>query len=120
MSTPFGALVREHRVAARLSLTDVAEAIGVKKVYVGEVERGERGPFTRDRWKALLKAIPTLSVEMLEQAAKESQPVRIDLSRSPTEYQRVGQAFARRAQNQDLAPELLSQLLAMLEGGDGK
>lgn len=120
MSTPFGALVREHRVAARLSLTDVAEAIGVKKVYVGEVERGERGPFTRDRWSALLKAIPTLSLAMLERAAEASQPVRIDLSRSPMEYQRVGQAFARRAQNQDLDPELLSRLLAMLEGGNGK
>lgn len=116
MPTPFGTLVRKHRVAAKLSLTDVATIIGVKKVYLGEVERGERGPLSRDRWGSLLQALPTLRSEMLESAAEASRPLRIDLSRSPAEYREVGLAFARRAENQDLNPELLSKLLAMLEG----
>lgn len=65
----FGQVLREHRTAAGLSLSQVAKAIGIGKVYLGEVERGERGPLVRERWAALIQVLPTLNMRMLEGAS---------------------------------------------------
>lgn len=71
MSTPFGAHIRRLRLAARLSLRDVAKATGMSHVYIGEVERGRRGPFIRERWPLLTGAIPGLTLEDLQRLAVE-------------------------------------------------
>lgn len=60
MSSCFGRLIREHRVQAKLSLTDVANAIDVSAIELGAVERGEAMLPPR-YWEALTKAIPTLT-----------------------------------------------------------
>lgn len=49
MSTPFGNLIRNYRVAAKISLRRAADALEVSHVYWSEVERGRRGPFARAR-----------------------------------------------------------------------
>jgi transcriptional regulator with XRE-family HTH domain len=54
----FGETIRLWRVQRGLALRDVAKACGCSYVYIGEVERGDRGPFTAemtDRVCAALK-----------------------------------------------------------------
>ena len=45
----FGEIVREARQRAGLSLEKLAVQLGVTKVYVSDVERGMRKPFTQPR-----------------------------------------------------------------------
>jgi transcriptional regulator with XRE-family HTH domain len=49
----FGEIIRASRRKLNKSLQDVADAIGVTPVYVSEVERGKRPPFTPERLPAL-------------------------------------------------------------------
>jgi transcriptional regulator with XRE-family HTH domain len=53
-SEPFGELIRASRRRLNKSLQEVADALGVTAVYVSEVERRKRPPFTMER-------LPTLS-----------------------------------------------------------
>ncbi len=71
MSSVFGAYLRRCRIDAQLSLRDVAKAVGISHVYLGEVERGRRGPLVRSRWPALCEAIPRLSLKELHRLAVE-------------------------------------------------
>jgi transcriptional regulator with XRE-family HTH domain len=45
----FGEILREARKNAGLSLSKLAVQLGVTKVYVSDVERGLRNPFTQQR-----------------------------------------------------------------------
>ena len=51
--SPFGNYIRRMRVASGRSLREVADAIGISHVYLGEVERGVRGPLMESHWDAL-------------------------------------------------------------------
>lgn len=53
----FGELIRTSRRRLNKSLQDVADALGVTVVYVSEVERGKRPPFTNERLPALAKIL---------------------------------------------------------------
>jgi transcriptional regulator with XRE-family HTH domain len=115
--TPFGAYLRAQRVAAGLSLRQVADSLGVSHVYLGEVERGVRGPLARDRWPKLLMTVPGLSEAELERKAATTRPLQLTLSDSPPKYQDLGLALARRIQEQDLSQTELDKLLRILRGG---
>lgn len=65
---PFGELIRSSRRRLNKSLQDVADALGVTAVYVSEVERGKRPPFTIERLPALAKVLE-LDLEEVENAA---------------------------------------------------
>ena len=47
----FGERVRELRQDSGISLTELANRLGVTKVYVSDVERGRRSPFSLARIK---------------------------------------------------------------------
>ena len=49
MAETYGAALRAARQAAGKTLAEVGKAIGVSAPYVCEVERGNRGPLSRDR-----------------------------------------------------------------------
>jgi transcriptional regulator with XRE-family HTH domain len=53
----FGELIRTSRRRLNKSLQDVADALGVSVVYVSEVERGKRPPFTNERLPALAEVL---------------------------------------------------------------
>jgi transcriptional regulator with XRE-family HTH domain len=113
---PFGAHLREKRVAAGLSLREVASALAVSHVYLGEVERGVRGPLRPEHWGALLKAIPTLERADLERLSAASRPLKVDLAGAPPAYRDVALAMARRFRRRDLSESELSRLLRLLGG----
>jgi transcriptional regulator with XRE-family HTH domain len=64
----FGELIRTSRRRLNKSLLDVADALGVTVVYVSEVERGKRPPFTNERLPALAQVLE-LSLDELKTAA---------------------------------------------------
>jgi transcriptional regulator with XRE-family HTH domain len=54
---PFGELIRASRRRLNKSLQEVADALGVTAVYVSEVERRKRPPFTMERLPALSRVL---------------------------------------------------------------
>lgn len=55
--TPFGTYIRERRLASGKTQQDLAEAMDVTRAYVRQVEAGERGPFLRRHWPAIVATI---------------------------------------------------------------
>lgn len=76
----FGNYIRHMRVESGRSLREVADAIGISHVYLGEVERGVRGPLMESHWDALIAAIPGLARAELKRAAQVSRALEIDLA----------------------------------------
>ncbi len=114
----FGTYLRATRIAAGCSLREVAEAVGISHVYLGEVERGVRGPLKPEHWPALLRAIPGLSRDELQRAAETSRPLQLDLAKAPGPYQSVALALARRFKRRDLSDAEVAKLLKVLKSGD--
>jgi transcriptional regulator with XRE-family HTH domain len=113
---PFGIFIRDRRIAAGLSLREVARGMGITAVYLGEVERGVRGPFVRDRWVDLARLVPGVTLAELERQAQLADGLRLDLSNAPPEYQDLGMALARRIEKRDLEPTEVRSLLRILRG----
>ena len=114
----FGSYLRQARVASGLSLRQVANALKISHVYLGEVERGVRGPLREEYWDGLLKAIPTLTRGELERQAAASRPLEMDISDAPPRYQDLAMALARRLKNRDLTIGQISRLLKVLKADD--
>lgn len=112
----FGAFIRDKRIAAGLSLREVARGMGITAVYLGEVERGVRGPFVRERWSDLVRLIPGVTLGDLDRQATLAKGLQLDLSDAPPEYQDLGLALARRIEKRDLEPTEVRSLLRILRG----
>jgi transcriptional regulator with XRE-family HTH domain len=115
-TTDFGLYLRGQRVQAGLSVRRLAEHLGISHVYLGEVERGERGPLDRKYWSKLVKHVPGITIEGLERHAATSRPLQLEIADSPVPYQNLAFALARRIENEDLDEGDLKKLLRMLEG----
>jgi transcriptional regulator with XRE-family HTH domain len=117
-STSFGKYLRHCRVENNLSLRQLADKIGISHVYLGEVERGVRGPMKRDRWAALCNAMPSMSMVELDRHARLSRPIQLNLSSAPPTYQNLALALARRLENRDLSKNQLNLLKRVLDTGE--
>lgn len=114
----FGAYLRRMRVAAGKSLREVAEAVGISHVYLGEVERGARGPLKPEHWDALVRAIPGITRAELRREAETSRPLEIDVAGAPRRYQNLALAMARRFKRRDLSEAEVAKLLKVLKASD--
>jgi transcriptional regulator with XRE-family HTH domain len=114
--SPFGEFIKSKRLAAELSLRDVADAVGVSHVYVGEVERGRRRSMPKEHWKALAKAIPGVTEKELRIRAALSAP--LDPSELEGRERDVVVALARRIETKPLTETEFTRLLEILSGGD--
>ena len=113
---PYGTFVRTKRLEAGLSLRALAEKMGVSHVYIGEVERGARGPFAADKVTLLLAALPNVSREDLERHTSIEKGVQLRLADAPPRYQDLGLALARRIEKRDLSQKELTDLWRLLGG----
>ncbi len=81
--TPFGAKLRELRQAKKVTLAEMAEAVGVSSAYLSALEHGKRG---RPSWNLIQRIIAYFNViwddaEDLVSLARVSHPrVTIDTS----------------------------------------
>jgi transcriptional regulator with XRE-family HTH domain len=112
--TAFGKYLRSMRVNAGLSLRQVAEQLGVTHVYLGEVERGMRGPLKRERWTELVRVIKGVTIDDLDRAAAATRPVKIDAGSVPGRTHDVAVMLARRIQDQGLDEHQIDQILRIL------
>ena len=110
----FGAYVREMREQAKLSLRQVANKLGVSHVYLGEVERGVRGPMDKKHWPVLMRIIPGITEQNLVDTAKLSRPYRFKIPEGQPKYKDLTLAFARRIEDADLSDREIEHMLKML------
>jgi transcriptional regulator with XRE-family HTH domain len=110
--SPFGAYLREVRVASRKSLREVADALGISHVYLGEVERGRRRTLPEKYWQELIGVLPGLSWEELESFAEASEP--LDPSAMEGRDREVVVALARKLGEGGMSEDVANQLLRIL------
>jgi transcriptional regulator with XRE-family HTH domain len=91
MAERFGDLLRRLRRKADKTLGDVARELGISAVYLSDVERGNRKPFTTER---LVKMARFLEIEpklLIDAADKEKGVIEYDIRRaSPLQADVVG------------------------------
>ncbi len=114
-TSPFGSYLRDKRVAAEKSLREIADALSISHVYLGEVERGRRRLLPEKYWKKLAQLIPGVSVSELRKQAVASEP--IDPSAVRGRGRDVVVALARRIEENDLSDSLADELLEVLKRG---
>jgi transcriptional regulator with XRE-family HTH domain len=102
------------RVQSGRSLREIAQAVCISHVYLGEVERGVRGPLQPEHWEALIEAIPGIDRAQLEREAQASRPLRVDLADAPPRYHDLALAMARRFKRRDLSQSEIDRLLKLL------
>lgn len=104
--TPFGARLRELRDARGMTMTAMAEAIGVTPAYLSALEHGKRG---RPTWGLLQRIIGHLNIiwdeaEELERLAELSHPrVVIDTEGLGPEATELANRLAERISRLDAA-----------------
>ncbi|MGH7617671.1 MAG: helix-turn-helix domain-containing protein [Gemmatimonadaceae bacterium] len=113
--TDFGRYLRAKRVEAKLSVRRLAGLLEISHVYLGEVERGDRGPLDEKYWPKLMRHVPGLSREGLIRAAATSRPIQLDISDSSAPYQDLAVALARRIDREDLDAEDVKKILRLLK-----
>ena len=119
--TFFGRKLREARLNSGLSLRDLAEKLGVTHVFLGEVERGVKSRLNETHWNALIKALPDLKKEELEDWSKRSQTLELDLRQQSEEFQDLTLVLARAIQTKKDIPERdRMKIMRLLGEGDGK
>lgn len=110
----FGRYLREKRLAAGLTLREVASRIGLTHVPIVSVEQGARPALARSRWEALEEAIPGFSVAEAERLMAAERPLKLSVEEAPPEYVDVSLAFARRIERRDLSSVEINGLLQIL------
>lgn len=91
----FGDLIRASRRRLNKSLQDVADALGVTAVYVSEVERRKRPPFTMERLPALSRALELDLKELIAAAWTEKKMIEWDPSSASDKQVEALVALAR-------------------------
>jgi transcriptional regulator with XRE-family HTH domain len=103
----FGELIRSSRRRLDKSLQDVADALGVTAVYVSEVERGKRPPFTVERLPALARVLE-LELDQLKAAAwAEKRMIEWDPSTASDKQVQALVALARGGLSESQLDEIL-------------
>jgi transcriptional regulator with XRE-family HTH domain len=115
--SPFGAYLREVRTASGKSLREVADALGISHVYLGEVERGRRRTLPEKYWAALTEVLPQLSPEELESLASASEP--LDPVAMEGRSREVVVALARTLEEEGMSDDLANELLKILQRRGG-
>lgn len=110
--SPFGAYLRQKRAAAGKSLREVAGALAISHVYLGEVERGRRRTLPEKYWEELVALIPGVSLAELRTLAAVSEPL------DPAAMQGPGRdvvvALARTLEEDGMSEDLARRILNVL------
>lgn len=112
----FGKYLRDHRVAAGMTLRSTAKALGMTAVYLGEIERGTRNPLHKKWWSKLGTVIPGVTHDGLERDARRSASLMVAIGDMEPAYQDIALEFYRRVKEQDFSTEEMRGLRAILLG----
>jgi transcriptional regulator with XRE-family HTH domain len=115
--SPFGKYLRAQRKRERYSQGALAKLIGISDAYLSEIERGARAPLSPERWPALVKALPGVTLAELQRTASMTRPLEIDLAKAPREQAELALALALRIRAGNLAADETANLLELVEAG---
>ena len=119
--TLFGKKLHEARLAQGLSLRDLALVLGVSHVYLGEVERGLKSRLADEHWDKLLKALPEVTREELDEWAERSTILKLDLRQQSEADQNLSLVLARAIQsNRIISDQDRNSILRILGESDGQ
>jgi transcriptional regulator with XRE-family HTH domain len=110
--SPFGAYLRDARTADKKSLREVADALGITHVYLGEIERGRRRSLPEKYWGRLAEVVPSITMERLQAVAAVSEP--LDPSTMQGRSREVVVALARALEDDVMSEDLANRLLDAL------
>ena len=114
--TPFGVRIRELRKRKKVTLKEMAAALGVSSAYLSALEHGKRG---RPSWYLLQRTINYFNIiwddaEELVQLARLSHPrITIDTSTLTPKATELANKLADRIENLD--DQRLDELLNLLD-----
>lgn len=115
--TPFGKYIRDKRVLAELTLKEVAKALGISSVYLGEIERGVKPPLRGKYWIKLIETIPTITLLGLEQTSLISVPLVLPFPPGALEdakYRAFLLAFHKRIEDKGLSVREIHKIQKIL------
>ncbi len=113
--TPFGARIRQLRQARGMTLTGMAQELGVTPAYLSALEHGRRGrpaPGLIMQICGVLGLIWDEAVELKDLAKRSHPKVTLDTSGLSPEATELANALGRTIR--DLPDETISALLALL------
>lgn len=116
-SSAFGRYLRSERKAERYSQAELAKLLGISPAYLSEIERGTRPPLAAERWPALIKALPRVTMAELQRTAAMTRPLELDLAKVGREQAELALALALRLRTGDLGVDEAKALLELV--GDG-
>ena len=91
MSERFGNALRRARHNSKKTLGDIAKLLEVSVVYVSDVERGNRRPFTNERILKIAKFVDTNPAPLIAAADVERGVIEYDIRKAkPLEASVVG------------------------------
>ena len=82
MSNSFGDELRKSRQDAEMTLGDVAKMLGVSVVYVSDVERGNRRPFSNERILKIAEFLDTDPAPLIAAAVSERGSIEYDFTKA--------------------------------------
>lgn len=95
MRSDFGDLLRKVRRNADKTMLDLAEELGVSVVFVSDVERGNRAPFTSSRIIGAARFLSCDPEPLLMAAAKSRGSFELDATGVSSKAREVGAALMR-------------------------
>ena len=91
MPERFGEALRRSRRKAEKRLSDIADLLGVSVVYVSDVERGNRRPFSNERILKIARHLKTEATPLIAAADQERGVIEYDITKArPLEADVVG------------------------------
>lgn len=116
MPGTFGDLLRKLRRKADKNLGDVARLLGVSVVYVSDVERGNRKPFSNERILSIAQFLNADSIPLIEAADRDRGFIEYDLRKArPLEADVVGGLVAGLARG-GVSDDQLRRMKLILSG----
>ena len=118
MPQSFGEILRQLRRKADKTLGDVARLLGVSVVYLSDVERGNRNPFSRGRILRIAEFLDSDPAELLEAADRERGTIEYDITHaSPLQAEVVGGLVTGLARG-GISDGKLRRIQDVLRGGE--
>jgi transcriptional regulator with XRE-family HTH domain len=98
MLTPFGIEIRKYRIEKALTLSDMAESIGVSPAYLSAIETGKRNISDDILYKILgvLQISDETKGHLIKLAGDSKKVVQISLANASSQSREMIAAFARK------------------------
>lgn len=115
MAERFGEVLRRARQDAEMTLGNVAKLLGVSVVYVSDVERGNRKPFSNERILKVASFLNTDPAPLIAAADVEKGVIEYDITKAkPLEATVVGDLVSGLARG-GVTDEQLEQIKNILQ-----